>query len=250
MQRHVFVCHLKLSTSPDSGYIFGETMNQTSLLAEFGSPTTRVENALNALRRGLGVMLLDDENRENEGDLIFSAEHITATQMALMIRECSGIVCLCLTEKHVKQLDLPAMVENNNSANKTAFTVSIEAKEGVTTGVSASDRVTTIKTAIALNAQPSDLARPGHVFPLCANRKGVLGRRGHTEGTIDLMKLAGLEPAGLLCELTNIDGTMAKADEVVYFAKRHNIPVLTIEDIVAYRLQQKKDKSQEFEMVL
>ncbi|GAB2645306.1 3,4-dihydroxy-2-butanone-4-phosphate synthase [Vibrio panuliri] len=212
-------------------------MNQTSLLAEFGDPITRVTKAIEALKNGHGVMLLDDEDRENEGDIIYSAEHLTSAQMALMIRECSGIVCLCLTEEHANQLELPPMVENNNSANQTAFTVSIEAKEGVTTGVSAQDRVTTVKTAVAANAKPSDLARPGHVFPLRARAGGVLTRRGHTEGTIDLVTLAGLQPAGLLCELTNPDGTMAKAPEIVAFAKIHDMPVLTIEDIVQYRTQ-------------
>lgn len=212
-------------------------MNQTSILAEFGDPITRVNNALEALRNGNGVMLLDDEDRENEGDIIYSAEHLTSQQMALMIRECSGIVCLCLTEEHANQLDLPPMVVDNNSANQTAFTVSIEAKLGVTTGVSAQDRVTTIKTAVSPTAQPSDLARPGHVFPLRARSGGVLTRRGHTEGTIDLVTLAGLQPAGILCELTNPDGTMAKTPEIVAFAKLHNMPVLTIEDIVQYRTE-------------
>ncbi|WP_162048489.1 3,4-dihydroxy-2-butanone-4-phosphate synthase [Vibrio taketomensis] len=212
-------------------------MNQTSLLAEFGDPITRVNKAIEALQNGQGVMLLDDEDRENEGDIIYSAEHLTAQQMALMIRECSGIVCLCLTEERANQLELPPMVENNDSANQTGFTVTIEAKKGVTTGVSAQDRVTTVKTAIAADAKASDLARPGHVFPLRARDGGVLTRRGHTEGTIDLVTLAGLQPAGLLCELTNPDGTMAKTPEIVTFAKAHGMPVLTIEDIVQYRMQ-------------
>ncbi|SHI73074.1 3,4-dihydroxy-2-butanone 4-phosphate synthase [Vibrio aerogenes CECT 7868] len=212
-------------------------MNQISLLAGFGDPLTRVENALSALRAGQGVLLLDDEDRENEGDIIYSAQHITAQQMALMIRECTGIVCLCLTEAHANQLELPPMVEKNNSANQTAFTVTIEAKRGVTTGVSAQDRVTTVKTAIHPQAKPSDLARPGHVFPLRAKAGGVMTRRGHTEGTIDLMKLAGLQPAGLLCELTNPDGAMAKTPEIVKFAQSHQMPVLTIEDIVLYLTQ-------------
>lgn len=178
-------------------------MNQSSLLAEFGDPITRVENALIALKEGRGVLLLDDEDRENEGDIIYSVEHLTNEQMALMIRECSGIVCLCLTDAQADKLELPPMVVNNNSANQTAFTVSIEAKQGVTTGVSAADRVTTIKTAANPNAKPDDLARPGHVFPLRARPGGVMTRRGHTEGTIDLMQMAGLQPAGVLCEVTN-----------------------------------------------
>ncbi|MFH0274741.1 3,4-dihydroxy-2-butanone-4-phosphate synthase [Vibrio jasicida] len=212
-------------------------MNQSSLLAEFGDPITRVENALISLKEGRGVLLLDDEDRENEGDIIYSVEHLTNEQMALMIRECSGIVCLCLTDAQADKLELPPMVVNNNSANQTAFTVSIEAKQGVTTGVSAADRVTTIKTAANPNAKPDDLARPGHVFPLRARPGGVMTRRGHTEGTIDLMQMAGLQPAGVLCEVTNPDGTMAKAPEIVAFGRLHNMPVLTIEDMVTYRNQ-------------
>ncbi|ELB2101196.1 3,4-dihydroxy-2-butanone-4-phosphate synthase [Vibrio parahaemolyticus] len=212
-------------------------MNQSSLLAEFGDPITRIENALIALKEGRGVLLLDDEDRENEGDIIYSVEHLTNEQMALMIRECSGIVCLCLTDAQADKLELPPMVVNNNSANQTAFTVSIEAKVGVTTGVSAADRVTTIKTAANPHAKPEDLARPGHVFPLRARPGGVMTRRGHTEGTIDLMQMAGLQPAGVLCEVTNPDGTMAKAPEIVAFGRLHNMPVLTIEDMVAYRNQ-------------
>lgn len=194
-------------------------MNQ-SLLAQFGTPFERVEIALNAIRQGKGVLVVDDEDRENEGDIIFAAETLTSQQMAIMIRECSGIVCLCLTEERTKQLELPMMVENNTSANQTGFTVTIEAAEGVTTGVSAADRVTTVKAAIADNAQPSDLNRPGHVFPLKANSNGVLGRRGHTEATIDLMRLAGLKPYGVLCELTNPDGTMARLPEVISFGEK------------------------------
>ncbi|HHF2874564.1 TPA: 3,4-dihydroxy-2-butanone-4-phosphate synthase [Vibrio diabolicus] len=212
-------------------------MNQSSLLAEFGDPITRVENALIALKEGRGVLLLDDEDRENEGDIIYSVEHLTNEQMALMIRECSGIVCLCLTDAQADKLELPPMVVDNNSANQTAFTVSIEAKVGVTTGVSAADRVTTIKTAANPHAKPEDLARPGHVFPLRARPGGVMTRRGHTEGTIDLMQMAGLQPAGVLCEVTNPDGTMAKAPEIVAFGRLHNMPVLTIEDMVMYRNQ-------------
>lgn len=212
-------------------------MNQSSLLAEFGDPIIRVENALNALKQGLGVLLLDDEDRENEGDIIYSVESLTTEQMALMIRECSGIVCLCLPEEQADRLELVPMVTNNNSANQTAFTVSIEAKIGVTTGVSAQDRVTTIKTAANPTAKASDLARPGHVFPLRARKGGVLTRRGHTEGTIDLMQMAGLQPAGVLCEVTNPDGSMAKTPEIIAFGKLHNMPVLTIEDMVAYRQQ-------------
>ncbi|WP_163132150.1 3,4-dihydroxy-2-butanone-4-phosphate synthase [Agarivorans sp. Alg241-V36] len=209
-------------------------MNQ-SLLAEYGNPIERVNAALTALRQGKGVLVVDDEDRENEGDLIFAAETLTNAQMAMLIRECSGIVCLCLTDDKIKQLDLPPMVSDNSSQFGTAFTVSIEAKQGVSTGVSAADRVATIKTAIADGAKPSDLARPGHVYPLRAQPGGVLSRRGHTEGTVDLMSLAGLKPAGVLCEVTMPDGTMARLPEIVNFAKQHGMPVCSIEDIVVYR---------------
>jgi 3,4-dihydroxy 2-butanone 4-phosphate synthase len=213
-------------------------MNQThnnSLLNRFGDPHQRVEAALAALRNGHGVLLVDDEDRENEGDLIFPAETITPQQMAMLIRECSGIVCLCIDDDTVRRLQLPMMVTDNSSRNGTAFTVTIEARHGVTTGVSAADRVTTVRTAIAPDAKPEDLARPGHVFPLRAQSGGVLTRRGHTEGTVDLMKLAGYGPAGVLCELTNPDGTMARLPEIVAFAEREGMTVLTIEDLVAYR---------------
>ncbi|WKE64790.1 3,4-dihydroxy-2-butanone-4-phosphate synthase [Gallaecimonas kandeliae] len=220
-----------------------QTNQQPSLLAQFGTPLERVEAALEALRQGQGVLVVDDEDRENEGDLIYSAQHLTDAQMALMIRECSGIVCLCLTDQQAAQLELPPMVAANNSKNQTAFTVSIEAKEGVTTGVSAADRVTTIKTATAPGAKPEHLARPGHVFPLRAKSGGVLERRGHTEGTVDLMRLAGLEPFGVLCELTNEDGTMARLPQIIAFGHKHGMPVLSIEDLVQYRLAAQKQAS-------
>ncbi|CDH20264.1 3,4 dihydroxy-2-butanone-4-phosphate synthase [Xenorhabdus bovienii str. kraussei Quebec] len=217
-------------------------MNQT-LLSSYGTPFQRVERAIAALRAGRGVMVLDDENRENEGDMIFAAETMTVEQMALTIRHGSGIVCLCLTEERRQQLQLPMMVENNSSQYQTAFTVTIEAAQGVTTGVSAADRITTIHAAIAEGAQPNDLSRPGHVFPLRAQPGGVLTRRGHTEATIDLVKLAGFKPAGVLCELTNDDGSMARAAEVIEFAEQHDMPVVTIEDLVDYRQQMAKAAS-------
>lgn len=198
------------------------------------------QRALEAMRAGRPVILLDDSDRENEGDLIVAAERLTVATMAMLIRECSGIVCLCLTPEHVARLELPPMVQQNESRFGTAFTVSIEAREGVTTGVSAADRVTTIRAAIASGARPGDIARPGHIFPLCAHPEGVLGRRGHTEGSVDLARLAGLEPAAVLCELMNPDGSMAKGDDIVRFAARHDLPVITIEDIVALRRREGK----------
>ncbi len=199
------------------------------------TPTQRVEAALAAVRAGRGVLVVDDEDRENEGDIIFSAEKLTSEQMALLIRECSGIVCLCLPEERVKALELPMMVANNTNRNRTAFTISIEAAEGVTTGVSAADRVTTIRAAIAPGARPSDLHHPGHVFPLAARPGGVLERGGHTEASVDLMRLAGLQPYGVLCELTNPDGTMARLPEVMDFGEKNNMPVLQVRDLVEYR---------------
>ena len=205
-------------------------------LEKFGlTSVERVENALRQLRNGKGILLTDDENRENEGDLIFSAQHINVPDMAMMIRECSGIVCLCLTNEKADQLELPYMVKENTSSFQTPFTITIEAKEGVTTGVSAADRITTIKTAVAQNAKPTDLAKPGHIFPLRAKNNGVLERNGHTEGSVDLMKLAGLKPEAVLCELMNEDGSMAKLDKIISFAVQHNLVVLSIEDIIYYR---------------
>jgi len=209
-------------------------MNQFHSLAHFGNTHERVKNAIIALQQGRGILLLDDEYRENEGDLIYSAESVTKEQMAFMIRECSGIVCLCLTNEKADYLKLRPMVTENKSRNKTAFTISIEAVEGVSTGVSALDRVTTIKTAVSGDAKACDLASPGHVFPLRAHADGLLGRRGHTEGSVELMKLAGLIPAGILSEVTNIDGTMARTPEIIQMGKKHDFPVLTIEDIVEY----------------
>lgn len=210
-------------------------MNQ-SLLTPFGDAQQRVETAITALAQGQGVVLVDDEDRENEGDLIYAAETLTVPQMAMMIREGTGIVCLALPHSRLQQLELPPMVQHNTCVNGTAFTVSIEAKEGVSTGVSAADRVTTIQTAIADGCQPEDLARPGHVYPLRAREGGVLNRRGHTEGAVDLVAMAGLKPAGVLCELMHADGTMMRLPALVEFAVQRSMPVLTIEDIVRYRL--------------
>jgi 3,4-dihydroxy 2-butanone 4-phosphate synthase len=208
-------------------------MNQ-SLLTQFGTSRERVERALESLRAGKGVLVADDESRENEGDLIFSAQNLTTDQMAMLIRECSGIVCLCLTDEKVRQLKLPMMVEENRSQYQTAFTISIEAAEGVTTGVSAADRLQTVRAASAENAGPAAINSPGHVFPLRARPGGVMERRGHTEATVDLMRLAGLQPCGVLCEVTNPDGTMARLPELVELAKKNDMPVITVEDLAAY----------------
>jgi 3,4-dihydroxy 2-butanone 4-phosphate synthase len=206
-----------------------------NLLSSFGSPCERVNNALNSLKKYHGILVIDDESRENEGDLIFSTTGLNIEQMALLIRECSGIVCLCLTPEKASALSLSPMVEKNTSPYGTAFTVSIEAAEGVSTGVSAADRVKTIKTAAAEDSKPNHLRRPGHVFPLVAREGGVLERPGHTEATVDMMKLAGLSPSGVLCELTNVDGSMARLPEIVRFAEKYQFPVVTVEDIISYR---------------
>jgi len=197
----------------------------------------RILQALEDLRQGKPVLVMDDFDRENEADLIVAAETLTIETMARMIRDGSGIVCLCLTDELANHLELPPMVQDNSSQFKTAFTVSIEAVEGVTTGVSAKDRTTTIKTAIKDGAVASNLNRPGHVFPLRAREGGVLTRRGHTEGTIDLARLAGLKPAGVLCELTNPDGSMASGIQVLSYAQTHQLIVITIDELVKYRQQ-------------
>ncbi|MGV2291029.1 3,4-dihydroxy-2-butanone-4-phosphate synthase [Trinickia sp. YCB016] len=195
----------------------------------------RIDAALKALREGRAVVLQDDHDRENEADLIVAAERLTVETMALLIRECSGIVCLCLPDDKIRALELPPMVAQNESRHGTAFTVSIEARHGVSTGVSAADRVTTIRAAIADDAKPADIVRPGHVFPLRAAHGGVLTRRGHTEGTVDLAILAGLKPAGVLCELMNPDGTMTRGADVERFAAKHDLPMLTIAELVEFR---------------
>lgn len=195
----------------------------------------RIAAALAAMRAGIPVILLDDFDRENEADLIVAAEKLSVETMALMIRECSGIVCLCLSDDKVRALDLPPMAPENGSRYGTPFTVSIEARHGVTTGVSAADRVSTIQAAVARNAQPDDLVRPGHVFPLRATPGGVLARAGHTEGSVDLAKLAGLQPAAVLCELMNPDGTMMRGEQIEQFAEERAFPILTIAELIQWR---------------
>ena len=209
--------------------------SSTSLLDRFGTAQERVSSAVAAIRRGGGVVVVDDEDRENEGDVIYAAETITVEQMALLIREGSGIVCLILPDEHLRRLDVPPMVGANTARYGTAFTVSIEAREGVSTGVSAADRVTTIRTAIADGCRPEDLARPGHVFPIRAHAGGLAARHGHTEATIELTTLAGRKPAGVLCEVMNPDGSMARLPELVAFAERHAMPIVSIADLLEAR---------------
>ena len=207
-------------------------MNHEEMLT--GDYIERVETAVEAIKNKKGVIVTDDESRENEGDMFFSAQYVTEEQMALLIREGSGIVCLCMTEDKADELELPLMVDNNTSTYGTGFTITIEAAEGVTTGVSAADRVTTVRAASNDGAKPEDLSHPWHVFPLRAKKGGVLERDGHTEANIELMKLAGLKPMGVLCEITNPDGTMARMPEIIKFSKEHDMPIVTINDIIRY----------------
>lgn len=194
-----------------------------------------IPELIEALKKGEFVILLDDEGRENEGDLIMAAEKVTAEKVNFMIQKCSGIICLAMRQEKANVLELPLMVENNASHYQTNFAVSIEAAHGVTTGVSAKDRTTTILAASGPNAKASDLVRPGHVFPLIAKEGGVLVRAGHTEATCDLLELAGLEPCGILCEMMNQDGSMSRQPELMDFSKRYGIKIGTVESLVAYR---------------
>lgn len=194
----------------------------------------RLSRALHQLRLGRPVIVLDDADRENEADLIVAADKLTVPVMAQLIRDGSGIVCLCLPGEALDALELPQMAVRNGSRFSTAFTVSIEAREGVSTGVSAADRVTTIRAACAPGAQPADLVSPGHVFPLRAQPGGVLARRGHTEGSVDLARLAGLRAAGVLCELMNPDGTMMRGEQLDRYAAVHGLVALTIAELAEH----------------
>jgi len=196
----------------------------------------RVKKAIEEIKKGNMVILTDDENRENEGDLTMAAEKVTPEAINFMAKYGRGLICLSLTDERCKQLDLPMMVAENTSSFQTAFTVSIDARKGTTTGISAADRAVTILTAIADDTRPDDLSRPGHIFPLRAMPGGVLRRAGQTEGSVDLCRLAGLKPAGVICEIMNEDGTMARMPELEQFARQHNLHIVTIADIIKYRL--------------
>jgi 3,4-dihydroxy 2-butanone 4-phosphate synthase/GTP cyclohydrolase II len=197
----------------------------------------RVHRALEAIAAGRMVVLVDDEERENEGDLVMAADLVTPAAVNFMARHARGLVCLALEASKVDQLELPMMVEENETKRGTAFTVSIEARHGVTTGISAADRAHTVAVAVAADARPEDLVSPGHVFPLRAVEGGVLQRAGHTEGSVDIARLAGRTPAGVICEIMNDDGTMARMPELSAFAERHGLRILSIADLINYRLQ-------------
>lgn len=202
------------------------------------TPTSAsIHRALEALRQGKMIVLFDHENRENEGDLVLAAEKVTADTINFMAQYGRGLVCLALAEEDIRRLKLPMMVEHATNPFNTAFTVSIEAAEGVTTGISAADRAHTIKVAINPQSGPKDIVTPGHIFPLQARRGGILERMGQTEGSTDLMRLAGLKPAAVICEIMNPDGSMARFPDLEKFAKQHQLSLLSIRDLIQYRLQ-------------
>lgn len=200
----------------------------------------RVEEAIEEIKKGRMVILVDDEDRENEGDLCMSAEKVTPEAIAFMATHGRGLICLSLTEEVFRKLNINMMVSENTARFQTAFGVSIDARDGITTGISAHDRCRTILTAISDDAKPSDLVTPGHVFPLKARKGGVLVRTGQTEGSVDLARLAGLKPAGVICEIMKDDGSMARMPDLQLFSEEYNLKIVTIADIIAYRF--KKDK--------
>ena len=195
------------------------------------------EDAIKEIKAGRMVILVDDEDRENEGDLTMAAQAVTPEAINFMAKYGRGLICLSMTGEKIDSLDLPLMVDNNTSRFQTGFTVSIEARCGVTTGISAADRATTILTAVADNSKPSDLVRPGHVFPLRGKQGGVMVRAGQTEGSIDLARLAGLKPAGVICEIMDEDGTMARMPALEKFGKKHDIKICAIADLIEYRMR-------------
>ena len=197
----------------------------------------KIEEAIKEIRSGRMVILVDDEDRENEGDLMIAAEFVTAEAINFMAKYGRGLICLSLTGEKIDSLDLPLMVDNNTSKFGTGFTVSIEARCGVTTGISAADRATTILAAIADDAKPADLVRPGHVFPLRSKMGGVIVRAGQTEGSVDLARLAGLKPAGVICEIMDEDGSMARMPALEKFSKTHGVGICTIKDLIEYRMR-------------
>ena len=203
-------------------------------------PFATVQEAAELYRRGSFVIIVDDEDRENEGDLCIAAERISAEAVNFMARFGRGLICLALTEERCHQLELPLMVENNTSNYGTAFTVSIEARGGVTTGISAHDRAETVRVAIDPKSRPSDLLRPGHVFPLQAKKGGVLKRAGQTEASVDLALIAGMTPAAVICEIMNEDGTMARLPDLREFAIKHGLRIISVADIIKYRMQHER----------
>ncbi|MEK6560317.1 MAG: 3,4-dihydroxy-2-butanone-4-phosphate synthase [Nitrospirota bacterium] len=196
-----------------------------------------IEEAVEDIRLGRMVILVDDEDRENEGDLVMAAEKVTPEAINFMARFGRGLICLTLTPERVEELSLQPMTHDNTAPFGTAFTVSVDARHGITTGISAQDRAVTILTALRPETRPGDLARPGHIFPIMAQNGGVLKRAGQTEGSVDLAKLAGLYPSGVICEIMNEDGTMSRLPELISFAQENNLKIVTVKDLIEYRLQ-------------
>ncbi len=200
-------------------------------------PLNTIEDAAEDIRAGKMIIIVDDEDRENEGDLVCAAEKITPEIINFMVTHARGLICLPLTEERCDELNLPPQTAENTSSMGTAFTISIEARDGVTTGISAADRAKTILTAVDPNSKPSDLARPGHIFPLRAKKGGVLVRVGQTEASVDIARIAGCYPAGVVCEIMNDDGTMARLPQLEKFAKKHDLKIISVADLVRYRIQ-------------
>jgi 3,4-dihydroxy 2-butanone 4-phosphate synthase / GTP cyclohydrolase II len=201
------------------------------------TPFDSIEDAIRDIKKGKFIILVDDEDRENEGDLVIAAEKVTPQAINFMAKHARGLICLTLTPERVEELQLPQQAVENTAMFGTAFTVSIDARKDVTTGISAADRATTIHVAIDPKSKPSDLARPGHIFPLKAQKGGVLRRAGQTEGSVDLARLAGLQPAGVICEIMNEDGTMARVPELSKFAKAHKLKLVTVKALIEYRMR-------------
>ncbi|HBA53494.1 MAG TPA: 3,4-dihydroxy-2-butanone-4-phosphate synthase, partial [Syntrophorhabdus aromaticivorans] len=201
---------------------------------------SKIEDIIQDIAAGKMVIMTDDEDRENEGDVVVAAEKITPEAITFMARYACGLVCLSLTEEKARALSLPLMVTDNTSPYNTAFTVSIEAKRGVTTGISAHDRARTVQVAIDDASSPDDLSKPGHIFPLIARKGGVLRRVGHTEASVDLARLAGLKSAGVICEIMGEDGRMARLPELEVFAERHGLKIGTIADLIQYRMKNER----------
>lgn len=208
-----------------------------------------IEDAIAAIARGEMVVVVDDEDRENEGDIVVASQAVTPEKIAFMMNHARGLICVAMEGEQLDALDIPLMVPNNTESQKTAFTVSVDYIHGTTTGISAADRAATVLALLDDRSQPSDFARPGHIFPLRAHPKGVLARPGHTEAAVELARLAGLAPSGVICEVANDDGTMARLPELELFAERHALRLVTIKDLIGYISRQEEDLRSDFRSV-
>lgn len=207
-------------------------------------PFASIDDAINAIRSGQMVVVVDDENRENEGDLIVAAELARPEHISFMMRKGQGLICVALTGERLDELNIPLMVQDNSDLHSTAFTITVDYRFGTSTGISAADRAATVRALVDPRSTPGDFSRPGHMFPLRANPKGVLGRPGHTEAAIDLTRLANLTPGGVICEIAKDDGTMARLDDLLIFAEQHSLPLIAIKDLISHmraRMQRSED---------